>query len=359
MVAGRLRESLARHLGEEAIFRDKDSIGAGEDWTRAIDGSLTADAVVLALIGPGWATAQDESGLRRLDNPADWNRIELELALARTARVIPLLIDETRMPKEADLPESLRPLVRLNALKLRDDDWDSDVERLMQALNLQLNRPWLRRPAVLAVGVVAAVAIGAAGYWWSRVTGAGPSSTAGMTVAVQEQERPPAATVERGSSYLADVREKLRAEQAQALEMLFSNNPADRAKAIGLIDANLGHIDKALQSFPDDVYLLSLAGYAAKNVYASSSGTDLLSPEQRKKYLAQARKDFESALRADPNDPGAMNGMGNVLFYERRFDEAIQHHERAIKLAGGSYPAARHDLELVRRVKSGALPFPE
>jgi hypothetical protein len=107
MVAGRLRESLARRLGAEAIFRDKDSIGAGEDWTRAIEASLTGNAIVLALIGPGWATARDEAGARRLDDPADWNRIELELALKRSARVIPLLIDETRMPRESELRGSL------------------------------------------------------------------------------------------------------------------------------------------------------------------------------------------------------------------------------------------------------------
>ena len=33
MVAGRLRESLARRLGERAIFRDKNILAAGEDWT--------------------------------------------------------------------------------------------------------------------------------------------------------------------------------------------------------------------------------------------------------------------------------------------------------------------------------------
>jgi hypothetical protein len=66
MVAGRLRESLARRLGNAAIFRDKDSIGAGEDWTKAIEASLSGDVVVLALIGPGWETARDEAGGRRL-----------------------------------------------------------------------------------------------------------------------------------------------------------------------------------------------------------------------------------------------------------------------------------------------------
>ena len=59
---------------------------------------------------------------------------------------------------------------------------------------------------------------------------------------------------------------------------------------------------------------------------------------------------FEAALKADPKDPGAVNGMGNVLFYERKFDEAIRYHEQAIKLTGGSYPAAENDLNLVKGV---------
>jgi tetratricopeptide (TPR) repeat protein len=321
MVAGRLRESLARRLGAEAIFRDKDSIGAGEDWTRAIEASLTGNAIVLALIGPGWATARDEAGARRLDDPADWNRIELELALKRSARVIPLLIDETRMPRESELPGSLGQLARINALKLRDDDWDSDVERLMRALGPRGQWPWMRRPVALAVAVATVIAIGVAGYWWSWPPDEKPFS------AVVEQKVELSTPSADGGAYLADIREKLRAEQEQGLDLLFGKSPADQARAIGLIDANLGHIDKALQSFPDDVYLHSLAGYAAKNVYASSGGADLLGPDQRKKYLARARMHFEAALKVDPGDPGAVNGMGNVLFYERKFDEAIRRYE--------------------------------
>jgi hypothetical protein len=96
------------------------------------------------------------------------------------------------------------------------------------------------------------------------------------------------------------------------------------ARAIALIDANLARIERALASFPDDVYLHTLAGYAAKNVYASSGGTDLLSPAQRKKHLDRARMHFEMALVIDPDDP-----------------------------------AAEHDLNLVMQVKSGACPSPE
>jgi tetratricopeptide (TPR) repeat protein len=354
MVAGRLRESLARRMGESAIFRDKNSIGAGEDWVRAIEESLTGNVIVLALIGPNWATARDAAGTRRLDDPADWNRVELELALERSARVIPILIDEARMPRGAELPGSLGQLARINALKLRDDDWESDVARLIQVVGLHGKRRWARRPIALAAAVAILVAIGVAGWWWL-----GPFHGQRVSPEAVEKVVPGPAPEGGGASYLADIRERLRVEQQEGLELLFARTRAERARAIALIDANLAHIDKALASFPDDVYLHTLAGYAAKNVYASSGGTDLLSPTQRKKYLDRARVHFETALGINPDDPGAVNGMGNVLFYERQFDEAIKHHERAINLAGGSYPAAEHDLNLVMRVKSGAVPFPE
>ncbi|MFO7496519.1 MAG: TIR domain-containing protein [Desulfobacterales bacterium] len=353
MVAGRLRESLARRMGDTAIFRDKNSIGAGEDWVRAIEESLTGNAIVLALIGPNWATARDEAGARRLDDPADWNRVELELALKRSARVIPILIDEARMPRGSDLPGSLGQLARINALKLRDDDWESDVERLIQVVGSHGKRRWTRRPMALAAVVAIVIAIGVAGWWWL-------GHFHGQRVLPEAVEKvAPVPTPEGGGAYLADIRERLRAEQQEGLALLFKRAHADRARAIALIDANLTHIERALASFPDDVYLHTLAGYAAKNVYASSGGTDLLSPPQRKKYLDRARMHFETALGINPNDPGAVNGLGNVLFYEGKFDEAIMHHERALKLAGGSYPAAEHDLNLVMQVKSGVLPFPE
>jgi tetratricopeptide (TPR) repeat protein len=342
MVAGRLRESLARRLGEDAIFRDKDSIAPGVDWTKAIDQSLTGEVAVLALIGPGWASAQDDAGRRRLDDPAGWNRVELERALER-CQVIPLRVDDAKMPQAAELPESLQALARLQALRLRDDDWDSDVERILRALGAQERTGRVRRRAV-ALAAVVAIAAGGAGYWWLGAGGTPPRG-------------PAAAGDATGSSYRAHVRAKLHKQQDEALKLLFSPNATDRAKAIGLVDANLAAIDQALQAFPEDVYLQTLAGYAAKNVFESSRGTDFLSPEQRKKYLARARMHFVAALKLDPKDPGALNGMGNMLFYEGKYDEAIRYHEQALALTGGQYPAAKHDLDLVKRVKSGEIQF--
>lgn len=337
MVAGRLRESLLRRLGDASVFRDKNSIGAGEDWMRAIDEGLSAQVVVLALLGSTWASVRDEQGRRRLDDPADWNRVELERALERRARVIPLLVDGAAMPALADLPESLQPLARLNALKLRDDDWDADLERLVQAIGAGAGAR--HRLTLLAAGAALAVMLTGLAAWWWLVREARPPGQAVVTAPTE------------ASSYRDELVAALRDEQSAA----FAELGRDRAKAIALIDRNLTRIAEARRSFPSDVELRVLAGYAAKNAYASSK--DLLPTARRQGYLNLAADSFEAALALQPGNAGAVNGLGNVAFYRGRFDTAIELHRKALALTGGNYPAARHDLELVQRYQRGELKF--
>jgi TIR domain len=334
MVAGRLREWLLQHLGRGTVFRDKDSIGAGADWTRAIHDGLRGDTIVLALIGRGWAGARDDSGQRRLDDPKDWNRQELEIALDQGRRIIPLLIDGAPMPAEADLPPSLQPLIRHNALNLRDDDWESDCRRLAQALGLHpgsTRRAWLG-----AAAAAASVAIGCT-WWW-------------LTQRNEGEAQDPDTVLKKPMSR-EQIVQKLSSDQYQALN-LFASDPA-RAKH--LVDDNFAEVDEALKAFPNDLELHALAGYAAKNVYASSKG--VLTAEARGDYLKRAQTSFEHVLALDPNDPSATNGMGNVRFYQGRFDEAIALHRHAIQLTQDRYPAATQDLAVVQRVQSGALKF--
>jgi hypothetical protein len=54
--------------------------------------------VLLAVIGPTWLTVTDERGRRRLDDPDDIVRLEIEAALAREVRVIPILVEGAVMP---------------------------------------------------------------------------------------------------------------------------------------------------------------------------------------------------------------------------------------------------------------------
>ena len=67
---------------------------------------------MLVVIGPNWLTAEDEAGQRRLDQPDDFVAIEIAAALARDIHVIPVLVEGARMPKESELPDSLKRLAR-------------------------------------------------------------------------------------------------------------------------------------------------------------------------------------------------------------------------------------------------------
>src|SRR5690348_16881505 len=118
-LAGRLYDRLARHFGESQVFMDVDKIQPGVYFADEINRAVTACKVLLAVIGPTWLTATDERGRRRLDDPDDLVRLEIETALARGVRVIPILAQDARTLARVDLPESLTDLARCHALPIR------------------------------------------------------------------------------------------------------------------------------------------------------------------------------------------------------------------------------------------------
>ena len=114
---------------------DIDSVPLGVDFQEWLNKSVAKASVVLALIGRGWVDARDEHGLRRLENPNEFVRIEIEAALARKITVIPLLIDGAPFPRVEDLPASLQPLTRRNAAFLdAGRDFNVHIARLIAAV---------------------------------------------------------------------------------------------------------------------------------------------------------------------------------------------------------------------------------
>jgi len=168
--AGRLHESLERRLGEGEVFRDVDALQPGQDFVDAIADRLRACRACLVLIGRDWLNATDGSGRRRLEQDGDYVRLEIAAALARPdVAVIPVLVEGAAMPPAEALPESIRALARRHATSLRDEAWDSDVDRLASAVRRAAGldhqtapSPALRRPAVsLKWGLLAASVIAA------------------------------------------------------------------------------------------------------------------------------------------------------------------------------------------------------
>ena len=125
---GRLNDRLAQSFGRKNLFMDVDNIPAGVDFAEYLQSQVAACDVFLAIIGPNWLDAKDDDGRRRFDNPDDYVAIEIAAALARKIRVIPVLVDGARTPKADKLPDSVKPLVRRNAVEIRNTQFGRDAE---------------------------------------------------------------------------------------------------------------------------------------------------------------------------------------------------------------------------------------
>ena len=132
--AGWLYDRLAGHFARSQVFKDIDSIELGDDFAEVITTAVESCDVLLALIGGRWLTVTGQDGRRRLDNPDDFVRLEIEAALARDVRVIPILVEGARMPRADELPASLSKLARRQALELSPSRFDVDTQRLLRAL---------------------------------------------------------------------------------------------------------------------------------------------------------------------------------------------------------------------------------
>jgi hypothetical protein len=133
--AGWLYDRLADHFGIDHIFKDIDAIEPGDDLIEVITTAVGSCDVLLALIGDRWLTVTGQDGRRRLDNPFDFVRLEIEAALSRDVRVIPIVVDDAQMPRADELPPSLASLAHRQALELSPTRFDTDTRRLLQVLD--------------------------------------------------------------------------------------------------------------------------------------------------------------------------------------------------------------------------------
>ncbi len=136
--AGRLFDRLGQHFGGSQVFRDVDSLEAGEDFDLLIRGALQGVGAALFVIGPRWLDARSKDGVRRLDDPADYVRREIEIALASDVTVIPVLVEGASMPSPEALPEPVRALALRQAFELFDRHWESDIRELLSLLEARV-----------------------------------------------------------------------------------------------------------------------------------------------------------------------------------------------------------------------------
>lgn len=280
----RLSDHLSLRFGDDMVFRDVDDLKAGMQWQREIDAALRGTRVVLVLIGPLWFAKRQRL---RLADPRDVLRREITMALKSPRRkVVPVLLGGASLPDPLQLPRPLRALCAWQAVSLRDRQWRSDVERLVERLREVMPAP------------------------------------------------------RSAQSPLEQIHRRLQQEQDRYFELL---DPRPQ-QALALARATLKTLNRVCPLHPQDADLQLVRGYTHKNIAMALQRRG--QPEGAEQALDEAWRTFSTAARERPGDAGAWNGMGSVCMLRGQLKQALRCIERALRLEPG-YQAAIHDKAVV------------
>jgi hypothetical protein len=135
VIAGRIRDRLAGHYGDAAVFMDIDNIPFGRDFRTHINAAVARSDVLLVVIGRRWLGAA--TGRQpRIAEETDFVRLEVETAMGSGIPIIPVLVGTARMPAPGQLPESLREIAYINAASVDTGrDFHVHMERLIHSLD--------------------------------------------------------------------------------------------------------------------------------------------------------------------------------------------------------------------------------
>jgi TIR domain len=171
-----IAQYLERKFGRNSVFIDIDQIKAGQVFSEVLDSKLAQCKVMLAVIGPQWLTARDQTtGGLRLEDPNDWVRLEIECALTRGIPVVPILVGGAKLPAQGELPSSLRPLVAHQCATITTDGFRYEMAGVADDVSsLMGGRPSNAAVAgALSVALVAVYSIAhqmGAQVWWPNYT---------------------------------------------------------------------------------------------------------------------------------------------------------------------------------------------
>jgi small GTP-binding protein len=133
--ARRIYEWLSAHPNAGTAFMDLSGIEPGENFHAAISREIDSAEVMLVIIGKQWTFAENPDGLQRLEEPHDVVRREVVIGLGSSMRVIPVLVSDADMPQAVHLPATLAKLTSLNALRVSEQTFEEDMNRLAEYLH--------------------------------------------------------------------------------------------------------------------------------------------------------------------------------------------------------------------------------
>jgi hypothetical protein len=148
--AGRVYDRLCRLPSKPDVFFDVSTIAGGEDFVTKVTTAVQECDAVLVMIGHKWLEPGTD-GTMRIREAGDHVHAEVRVALERAPMVLPVLVDGAPMPRLEQLPEAIQGLARRNALPLRHESFDDDVEKILTTIlgAAATRRPWDERGSPL------------------------------------------------------------------------------------------------------------------------------------------------------------------------------------------------------------------
>ncbi len=113
------------------IFMDVEGIPVGENWRNVLGARIDSSDIMIVLIGREWLTMTEPNGVRRLDNPDDVTRWEIASALQKEKNLIPVLLEDVPPLAKEELPALLSPLAGMQAVNIRHETFNADLENLI------------------------------------------------------------------------------------------------------------------------------------------------------------------------------------------------------------------------------------
>jgi tetratricopeptide (TPR) repeat protein len=296
-VATLIYDPLAKHFepefGAGAVFMDVHGIPLGVNFRSYLNEQVAGAELLLALIADRWLTAADEHGARRIDSPNDFVRIEIEAALKRGVPVVPVYVDDAKVLREADLPDSLKELAWMNGFQLRTDAryFAADALRLIAGLEPHLSPS----PPVADDKVRAKKYVESGDEYRSK--GDYYRAIADYDQAIHLDPQYADAYIYRGVAYSAKGDyDRAIAGYDQAIRI--SPYRAGAYFCRGLVYADKGELDRAIADYDQAIRLNPqfAAAYSGRGLaYAGKGDYD------------SAIADYDRALAIDPNDQLAAN----------------------------------------------------
>lgn len=119
-------------------FLDKSAIVPGANFISELHQKIDECLIMFVIIGPKWISAQFPNGVRRLDDPGDYVRMEIGAAL-KQYKVVPIVVDETAMPTRDELPSDLAGLARQPPYRVHSDKrFSTDMSSVLRGVQSYL-----------------------------------------------------------------------------------------------------------------------------------------------------------------------------------------------------------------------------